>query len=122
MVNYSERRYDRLFLALSDSTRRAMVQRLSRGPATVGELGQPFSMSKPAVTKHVRRLEEAGLIRRERRGRTHTCVLDPAAMRRAEEWIERHRKFWESCLDRLASYLEAPETSVPDPLTHGVEE
>jgi DNA-binding transcriptional ArsR family regulator len=113
MVNYSDRRYDALFLALADSTRRAMVRRLSRGPATIGELGRPFAMTKPAVTKHVKKLEEAGLIRRERRGRTHTCVLDPAAMLRAEEWIERHRKFWESCLDRLVRVVEATTEEVP---------
>jgi DNA-binding MarR family transcriptional regulator len=96
-----------------------MVQRLSRGPATIGELGRPFAMTKPAVTKHVKRLEKAGLIRRERLGRTHRCVLDVAAMRRAEAWIERHRKFWEGCLDRLARYVESEEVETADPRPNG---
>jgi DNA-binding transcriptional ArsR family regulator len=119
MVNYSERTYDALFLALADPTRRAMVHRLSRGSATIGELGGPFSITKPAITKHVRKLEDAGLVRREREGRTHRLVLEAAAMRRAEEWIERHRQFWEACLDRLATYVESSESEFPDPPPDG---
>ena len=116
MVNYSDAGLDTLFLALSDPTRRGMVDRLSRGPATVGELGRPYPLSKPAVTKHVRTLERAGLIRRERDGRFHRCVLVPEAMRRGEEWIERNRRFWEASLDRLVRHVEAPrKTPKPDP-------
>ncbi|HUP20112.1 MAG TPA: metalloregulator ArsR/SmtB family transcription factor [Gemmatimonadota bacterium] len=110
MVNYRGAQFDALFLALADPTRRGMVERLCRGPATVGELGRPYAMTKPAVTKHVRTLERAGLIRREREGRVHRCVLVPETMRRAEDWIEQHRRFWEASFDRLARHLE---TSTP---------
>lgn len=106
MVNYRDSDLDAVFLALADPTRRGMVDRLSRGPATVGELGRPFSVTKPAVTKHVKALESAGLIRREREGRFHRCVLVLETMRRAEEWIERHRRFWEASLDRLVRHVE----------------
>jgi len=93
-------------MALADTTRRGMLARLSRGPATVGELGQPFDISKPAVTKHVKVLERAGLIERRRDGRVHHCTLNQKPMQEAEEWIERHRKFWKASLDRLADYFE----------------
>jgi DNA-binding transcriptional ArsR family regulator len=99
---------DAVFAALADGTRRGMIRRLSRGPATIGELGRPYAISKPAVTKHVRVLERAGLVRRERNGRIHRCTLDPAPMREAEAWIERHRVFWENSLDALARLVEDP--------------
>lgn len=99
-------RMDAVFSALSDATRRAMIRRLARGPATVGELGRPFGISKPAVTKHVKVLERAGLLRRERRGRTHRCTLNPQPMADAEAWIESHRRFWEASLESLARYVE----------------
>ena len=118
MVNYADADLNALFLALADPTRRGMVDRLSKGPATVGELGRPYPVSKPAVTKHVRTLERAGLIRRERDGRFHRCVLVPDAMRRGEEWIERNRRFWEASLDRLVSHVEAHGTA-NHPSTHG---
>jgi DNA-binding transcriptional ArsR family regulator len=120
MVNYSDPNLDVLFLALADPTRRGMVARLSRGPATVGELGKPYPVSKPAVTKHVKALENAGLILRERDGRFHRCVLVPDVMRRGEEWIERHRRFWEASLERLARHLEIPP-GVQRPGTAGVD-
>ncbi|MQA89201.1 MAG: metalloregulator ArsR/SmtB family transcription factor [Gemmatimonas sp.] len=106
MVNYLAG-LDAVFLALADPTRRGMIERLSRGPATVGELGRPFAMTKPAITKHVRTLEQVGLVRRERIGRIHRCTLAPEAMRDAEEWIERHRRFWKSSLDRLTRHVES---------------
>lgn len=116
MVNYADPDLDALFLALADPTRRGMVDRLSKGPATVGELGRPYAVSKPAVTKHVRTLEKAGLIRRERDGRFHRCVLVPDALRRGEEWLERHRRFWEGSLERLVRHVEAPRNiPTPDP-------
>jgi DNA-binding transcriptional ArsR family regulator len=99
---------DAVFAALSDATRRGMIQRLARGPATVGELGRPYPISKPAVSKHVKTLERAGLIRRERDGRMHRCTLDTAPLRRAEDWIEHNRRFWERSLDALARYVTAP--------------
>jgi DNA-binding transcriptional ArsR family regulator len=106
MVNNTPSQMDAIFMALSDATRRGMIRRLSRGTATIGELGRPYRISKPAVTKHVKVLERAGLIRRERDGRLHRCTLNPGPMQEAEAWIERHRKFWEGRLDALARYVE----------------
>ncbi|MEX2583852.1 MAG: metalloregulator ArsR/SmtB family transcription factor [Gemmatimonadota bacterium] len=106
MVNYLDADMDAVFTALADPTRRGMIRRLSHGSATVGELGRPYRISKPAVTKHVRMLERAGLIHRKRDGRIHRCTLDPTPMLRAEEWIERHRRFWEASLDALARFVE----------------
>jgi DNA-binding transcriptional ArsR family regulator len=102
---------DALFMALADATRRGMISRLARGPATVGELGEPYPISKPAVTKHVKMLERAGLVHRERDGRLHRCTLEPTPMREAEVWIERYRTFWESRLQSLAAFVEDPATS-----------
>jgi DNA-binding transcriptional ArsR family regulator len=121
MVNYSDPDLDVLFLALADPTRRGMIRRLSRGDATVGELGRPYAVSKPAVTKHVRTLERAGLIRRLREGRVHRCVLVPERMRRAEEWIEHHRRFWEASLERLARHVESP-SGTDQPTSDGADE
>ena len=96
---------DAVFSALSDRVRRGMISRLAAGPATIGELGRPFGISKPAVTKHVKVLERAGLLRRRRDGRLHRCTLRPEPLRDAEQWIERQRAFWNGTLDRLARYL-----------------
>jgi DNA-binding transcriptional ArsR family regulator len=82
---------DALFQALSDPTRRAMVLHLSRGPATIGELGHPFDMTKPAVTKHVRVLERAGLLKRAVDGRIHHCAIDPRALDSAQAWMDKVR-------------------------------
>lgn len=97
---------DDVFSALADATRRGMIARLSAGPATIGELGRPYRISKPAVTKHVKVLERAGLIRRRRDGRIHKCTLQPQAMRQAGAWIEKQRRFWEASLDALADFVE----------------
>lgn len=102
----SNRRLDRTFGALADPTRRAILSRLSTGDATVGELARPFRVSRPAISKHLRVLERAGLVRRERDGRVSRCELDAAPMREAAEWVERYRKFWEGRLDSLSRYLE----------------
>ena len=106
MVNSGEARMDAVFAALSDRTRRGMIRRLSRGPASVGELGRPYAISKPAVTKHLKVLERAGLVQREKNGRVHRCTLDPSPMREAEVWIERYRAFWEGSLEALARFVE----------------
>ena len=106
MVNYSDARMDAVFTALADATRRGMIARLSTGPATIGELGQPFGISKPAVTKHVKMLERAGLIRRRRDGRIHNCTLQTRPMQQAVAWMERQREFWEDSLDALAGLVE----------------
>jgi DNA-binding transcriptional ArsR family regulator len=97
---------DVVFKALADSTRRGMIQRLSQGPATIGELGKPYAISKPAVTKHVKVLERARLVTRTRDGRFHRCELNAAPLKDAADWIETHRKFWEASFDSLARYLE----------------
>jgi DNA-binding transcriptional ArsR family regulator len=110
MVNYSSPRtgtagLDMTFGALADPTRRAMLARLSHGPASVSELGAPYEMSLPAVSKHVRVLERAGLIARRKIGRTHVCQLLPSSMKTAAEWIETYRSFWDTQLDSLESFL-----------------
>jgi DNA-binding transcriptional ArsR family regulator len=96
---------DRVFQALSDPSRRAMVERLSRGPATVSELGRPFSMTLAAVVQHVQVLEASGLVRSEKIGRTRTVTIEPATLRTAEQWISERRTSWERRLDRLGDFL-----------------
>ena len=83
-----------------------MIVRLSRGPATVGELGDPYPITKPAVTKHVKLLERAGFVRRERTGRKHRLTLRRGPMERAAYWIDQHRRFWKASLDSLAEYVD----------------
>ena len=96
---------DLVFKALGDATRRQLVQSLSRRPATVSELARPLDMSLPAVMQHLRVLEGSGLVRTEKRGRTRTCHLQAAPLRRAEAWIAWRREGWERRLDGLARYL-----------------
>jgi DNA-binding transcriptional ArsR family regulator len=97
---------DQIFFALSDSTRRAILVRLAEGSATIGELAKPFNISKPAVTKHMKILERADLIDRVVQGRQHTCALSTSALKTAEDWINFHRKFWESRFDSLEKLLK----------------
>jgi len=99
-------RLDLTFAALGDRTRRAIVARLAEGEATVGELARPFRISRPAISKHLRVLEEAGLVRRTRDGRVNRCTLAAEPLRGAAEWVERYRAFWEGQLDALARYVE----------------
>jgi DNA-binding transcriptional ArsR family regulator len=98
---------DPLFHALGDPTRRALVERLSRGPASVSELAGPVDMTLSAVLQHLAVLESSGLVRSEKTGRVRTCRLDPAVLRTAEDWITERRATWERRLDRLADYLAA---------------
>jgi DNA-binding transcriptional ArsR family regulator len=101
-----------MFQALSDPSRRAMVERLSRGPASVSELAKPLAMTLPAVVQHLQVLEASGLVRSEKVGRVRTCQIEPAALRTAEQWISERRTIWERRLDRLGEYLvEHPEES-----------
>jgi DNA-binding transcriptional ArsR family regulator len=102
----SDATLDRAFRALADPTRRSIVARLSRGPASVGELAKPLAMSLPAVVQHLDVLQQSGLVRSEKVGRVRTCRLEPAPMRSVEEWIARHRTAWESRLDRLGDVLQ----------------
>lgn len=107
MVEYSGSRLDRVFAALSDPTRRAILSRLRRGPSTVTEIAEPFDVSLTAVSKHVRVLEEAGLLRREIRGREHRCSLQAAPLQQASRWMEEYRVFWEQRLDALEEFLRS---------------
>jgi DNA-binding transcriptional ArsR family regulator len=111
VLNYSG--LDLVYAALSDGSRRAMVERLSRGPASVKELAEPLTMSLPAVLQHLRVLEESGLVRTQKVGRVRTCRLEPAALAPAEQWIADRRSLWEDRLDRLSDFLDS--TSEGDP-------
>jgi DNA-binding transcriptional ArsR family regulator len=106
---------DRTFAALSDPTRRAILARLCAGSATVGELAEPFPISLNAVSKHLRVLERAGLLRREVRGREHHCCLEAGPLQGASEWTQRYRAFWEARLDALAALLEGRRGSEGGP-------
>lgn len=97
---------DATFSALSDPTRRAILSRLTKGEATVTGLAAPFKISLPAVSKHLRVLERAGLIHREKRGRVHRLSLKAEAMREASEWLDFHQRFWEEGFDALARFLD----------------
>src|SRR5262249_44809958 len=105
MVKYTPR-LNELFAALADPTRRRILEHLATGTQCVTELAEPHDMSLPAVSKHLRVLEDAGLIRRQRNGRVHQLKLEAAPMREASQWIEKYRQFWEGSLDALADYLE----------------
>lgn len=97
----------RIFFALADPTRRAMLERLASGAATVGELAEPFSMSRPAVSQHLGVLEQAGLIERTRQGQWRSCALRPEGLDDAEAWVQEHRAAWQSRFDRLDETLAA---------------
>jgi DNA-binding transcriptional ArsR family regulator len=99
-----------LFHALADPWRRAMVERLSRGPAPVSELARPLRMSRPAAMQHLGVLEAAGLVRSQKAGRVRTCAIEPRALSQAERWINARRVEWENRLDRLDDYLKTLET------------
>jgi len=107
MVTISQQ-LDLTFGALADPTRRAILARLALGDASVGDLAEPFRVSRPAISKHLRVLERAGLVRREREGRVSRCGLDAAAMRDAAEWIEQYKAFWTNRLGDLKRYIEEP--------------
>ncbi|MET8853350.1 metalloregulator ArsR/SmtB family transcription factor [Amycolatopsis sp. NPDC004625] len=111
MLNHEES-LDLVFRALGDRTRRALVERLVRGPASVSELAEPLAMSLAAVVQHLQVLETAGIVRSEKVGRVRTCRIEPEALRTAEHWLGRQRTTWESKLDRLGDLLaEPPGTS-----------
>jgi len=96
---------DRVFHAIADPTRRAMVERLTRGPASVSELARPLPMSLAAVVQHLQVLEASGIVSSAKAGRVRTCQLEPAGLRAAEDWLRRQRTAWERRLDRLGEYL-----------------
>jgi DNA-binding transcriptional ArsR family regulator len=96
---------DRTFQALADKSRRAMVERLTSGPASVGDLAEPLAMSLAAVLQHVQVLEACGVVRTKKVGRTRMCQIEPATMTAAEQWITDRRRNWEARLDRLGDFL-----------------
>jgi DNA-binding transcriptional ArsR family regulator len=100
---------DAVFRALSDSTRRAIVERLASGPVSVSLLAEPLDMSLPAVLQHLSVLEDSGLVRSEKVGRTRTCRIEPKALQLAERWISDRQRNWEQKLDRLGDFLAEPE-------------
>jgi DNA-binding transcriptional ArsR family regulator len=105
------------FAALADPTRRAMLTRLGQGAATVNELAQPFNISAPAISKHLKVLEKAGLITREKEAQWRRCRIEAARLKEANEFIEKYRKFWEDSFDRLEIYLrklQAKENNKPE--------
>jgi DNA-binding transcriptional ArsR family regulator len=102
---------DRVFQALADPSRRLMLERLTRGPASVSELARPLDMSLAAVVQHVQVLEASGIVRSEKVGRVRTCAIEPAGLRTAEQWIAERRTSWEHRLDRLGGFLaEHPDS------------
>jgi DNA-binding transcriptional ArsR family regulator len=109
MVKYS-RSLDAVFAALADPIRRRIMEGLANGRAPVGRLAQPFKVSAPAISRHLRVLERAGLVRRTRHGRIHEMELAAGPLRQAADWLERYRRFWEESLDALARYLESGES------------
>ena len=110
MVNNQRTALDHTFAALADPTRRAMLARLAAGEASVGDLAAPHAMSLPAISKHLKVLERAGLIARRKDGRVHRCSLDTAPMDAAVAWIESHRRFWQARFDALDDYLADQKT------------
>jgi DNA-binding transcriptional ArsR family regulator len=105
MLNQSQR-LDQTFQALADPARRAMLERLARGSASVSELARPLAMSLPAVMQHLAVLENSGLVRSQKIGRVRTCRIDAATLGKAERWINERRSEWERRLDRLGDYLD----------------
>ena len=106
MLNYH---LDLAFQALADPARRAIVERLTRGPASVSDLARPLPMSLPAVMLHLKVLEESGLVKSEKVGRVRTCRLAPQALSEAEHWLAERRQLWERSLDALEKYLDQGE-------------
>ncbi|WP_433868488.1 ArsR/SmtB family transcription factor [Saccharopolyspora sp. CA-218241] len=112
MAQYSSQ-LDGVFVALADPTRRAVVRRLGRGSASVGELAREFPMTLPSFMKHVRTLESNGLIRTVKSGRVRTCVLDRERLALVDDWLAEQRRTWEERTDRLEQFVTAPEESTP---------
>jgi DNA-binding transcriptional ArsR family regulator len=106
MQQQTSQQLDATFAALADPTRRAILARLATGEASVNELVEPFDMSQPAISKHLRVLERAGLISRSRDAQRRPCRLEAKPLAEADEWLERYREFWEASFDRLDSLLE----------------
>ena len=113
MVNINSNQLDLLFYALSDPTRRQILLMIKEGTQTVGELADPFKMSLAAISKHIKILEKAKLLRREKLGRIHECSFNPEALKTAEECIQFYTKFWNESLDAFAADLEGKKKNSP---------
>lgn len=114
-------RLSAIFAALADPTRRAILARLTQGEATVKELAEPFNISAPAVTKHLKVLQRAGLITQGREAQWRPCRLEPAPLREVNDWLERYRRFWDESLDKLDAYLKEIQATLPQDLTTDTE-
>lgn len=108
-------RLDQAFAALANSTRRSMLARLADGPASVNELAEPFDLSLPTISKHLKVLEHAGLIVRGRNAQYRPCALDPDGLRAVAAWLDARRPVWEASFDRLGDHLRSLTTSANDP-------
>ena len=115
MVELEAPQLDSVFHALGDATRRQMLHSLAEGERTVGQLAQPFSISLAAASKHIKALENAGLIRREVRGRTHLCHLEPGPLASAHQWLNYYERFWTDHLDLLEQLLLEEDAEEPPP-------
>jgi len=109
----SPERLDATFSALADPTRRAILARLASGETSVSELAEPFAMSMPAISKHLKVLQRAGLIERSREAQWRPCRLAPAPLKDASEWLDHYRRFWEESFDRLEDYLRELQKKEP---------
>lgn len=114
MVKQASHNLDRVFYALSDSTRRDMLSRVSSGPVAVTVLAEKYAMSLPAVVKHLGVLESCGLVSTDKVGRVRKCQLEAAPLKAADDWIESYRQFWEAQLDRLGDYLDSLKAEEKD--------
>ena len=122
MVELQTSRLDAVFHALGDATRRQMLRDLANGERTVGQLAEPFAMSLAAASKHIKALENAGLIRREVRGRTHLCRLEPGPLASAQHWLAFYEHFWTNRLDVLERLLRDEDTRQPATLKETTDE
>lgn len=115
MVEYTSQKLDTIFHALADPTRRGMLAMLMAGPQTVSDMAEPYDMSLAAASKHIKKLEAAGLIEREIKGRVHHCRLAPKELKAAAEWLRRYEVFWNERLDALEEALAAGSADLPEP-------
>ena len=114
MVEHNRVRLDLVFRALSDHTRRAMLERLAKAEHTVGELAAPYRMSLAAASKHIQTLERAGLVNRTVRGRIHYCRIDPRPLERADGWLRGYERLWDTRIERLVELLRHPDNAPSD--------
>ena len=119
MVEYYPAALDRIFSAVSDPTRRTILEALAEKPATITEIAKPFPVSLNAISKHVMVLEQAGLVLREVRGREHHCRIDPRPLREANGWLEHYRQFWDVRLDALELYVARKFKASKKGVAHG---